>query len=64
MKIHEETLFLQNRRSLVSALIMSPLVLYSCLHEGNSRPPATGMADAGDFIVINGWVLLKQDLAE
>lgn len=64
MKMTEETSFLRNRRLILSALIMSPLLLYSYLHGGKNRPPAMATADSDDFVIVNGWVLLKEDIAE
>jgi hypothetical protein len=64
MKIKEETSFLQNRRLVLSAMVMSPLLLYSYFHGGKNRFPAMAAADSGDFVIVNGWVLLKEDIAE
>lgn len=64
MKINEETSLLQNRRFILSALIMSPLLLYSCLHGEKNRFSVTATADSDEFVIVNGWVLLKQDIAE
>ena len=60
---NEETSLLRNRRFILSALITSPLLLYSYLHEGKNRSP-DGNADSDDFVIVNGWVLLKEDIAE
>lgn len=64
MQMNEETSPLQNRRLILSALILSPLLLYSILHGGKNRSPAMATLDSDEFVIVNGWVLLKEDIAE
>ncbi len=56
--------FLQKRRFVLSALIISPLLLYSYSGRWQSRLPEMAAGNFDDFVIINGWVMLKQDIAE
>lgn len=64
MKMIDEASLLQNRRRILFALVMSPLILYSYTRGRRDRSAAMTNRISGDFVIVNGWVLLKQDLAE
>jgi len=64
MKMTRELLPMQNRRLFLAALFTSPLLLYIHSFGRNDSFPAMALVDSEGFVIMNGWVLLKQDIAE
>lgn len=64
MKMTKEVLHLENRRFFLAALVAFPLVLYSYSASRKKPLPALPIGQTDDFVIINGWVMLKQDIAE
>jgi len=53
-----------NRRRFLLVLLTSPLFQYIRSPSHPKYPHTLSLQDPGLFIIINGWVLLKQDLIE
>jgi len=64
MKILEAPPFLPARRAFLASLVSFPILLYFCFPGRNINSPALMLGDSDDFIIVNGWVLLKQDIVE
>ena len=64
MKMSNGPLLMQKRRHFLIALLTSPLLLYAHSSGRKNSFPAMEIKDSGRFIIMNGWVMLKQDLTE
>jgi len=61
--VSEESMQMVHRRRLLFMLMTSPLFLYFRSYGNQISPHALSLQEPG-FIIINGWVLLNQDLIE
>ena len=51
-----------NRRYFLAALLASPFLLSSIAHGREKTFLAIPSIGADGFVIVNGWVLLKQDI--
>ena len=64
MKMTKEQSPMQNRRRFLAALLTSPVLLSSISYCRENIFPAIPSIDTDGFVIVNGWVLLKQDIIE
>ncbi len=65
MKMAMEQTLRHNRRRFLAVLLVAPLLLYEYPPARKNTFPGTALRDSSDcFVIVNGWVLLTQDIGE
>ncbi len=62
MKMTKKQSPIQNRRRFLAALLTFPLLLSSIAHGREKKFLAIPSIGADGFVIVNGWVMLKQDI--
>jgi hypothetical protein len=64
MKMIKETSFSETRRLILFSMLALPLLPYTYTRAEKRSLFVPAILDAEDFVIMNGWVMRKQDITE